>query len=72
MDWGCLRASDDLSDNSHLLNIFLMNDKQIIVLVTEASEELNARKSQLQIVLRNVPWLAPAGVGERQEGLDRR
>lgn len=55
MDWGCLRASDDLSDNSHLLNIFLMNDKQIIVLVTEASEELNARTSQLQIVLRNVP-----------------
>lgn len=55
MDWDCLRASDDLPDNSHLLNIFLMNDKQIIVLVTEASEELNARKSQLQTVLRNVP-----------------
>ena len=57
MDWDCLRASDDLPDNSHLLNIFLMNDKQIIVLVTdhEASEELNAPKSQLQTVLRNVP-----------------
>lgn len=36
MDWDCLRANDDLPDNSHVLK---MNDKQIIVLVTQASEE---------------------------------
>lgn len=71
MDWDCLRASDDLPDNSHLLNIFLMNDKQIIVLVTdhEASEELNAPKSQLQTVLRNVPWLAPREWGSGRKDL---
>lgn len=58
MDCDRLRANDDLPDNSHLLEIFVMSDKQIIVLVTVASEELNARKRQLQTVLRNVPRLA--------------